>query len=180
MVLRAFSKIDRQRHTRAEDDHVAPENGEKRRYVVMENTYFEADHDNGDDETGNDHDCREGRTKPAEGAVHAYLVDAHECGLRDEQCYPSREGCRVKPQKEWPRRGGLQQSDSDSIAKSPERQHSHEQRHGEVEISGEKDLESTRRSTRRADGQRTPMCGMGTHGYALNSPFGLGKLGGLH
>jgi hypothetical protein len=84
----------------------------------------------------------------------------------------------MKPQQEWPRRGGVQQADSDSIAKSPEREHSHEQSHGEVEILGEKDLEATRRIPRWADGHRTLMCGLGTQGYPLNGPFGLGKLGG--
>jgi hypothetical protein len=35
MVLRTFAEIDRQRHTYAENKQVAPENGEKRRYVLV-------------------------------------------------------------------------------------------------------------------------------------------------
>jgi hypothetical protein len=42
MVLRTFAEIDRQRHTYAENKQVAPENGEKRRYVLVKDSYLEA------------------------------------------------------------------------------------------------------------------------------------------
>jgi len=155
MVLRPLAKIDRQRHARAEDDHVAPENREEGRSALpVDHSYLEPQHDYRHHEAREDHGYGQCRTKPAQHAMHADLAQAHQGRLRDEQHDPGREGRGVKPQQQWSWRLGMQQARIDRMAEGPDRKPGHQQRHAEIEISAQKGLETAGRADLRTSRER--------------------------
>src|SRR5262249_3476912 len=77
----------------------------------------------------------------AESAVDANLVNTHERRLSDEEDNPRGEGGAVHPQKQWPWRVGVEQSDADGAAEAQKDEQSEYERHAEIEIAAEEYFE---------------------------------------
>jgi hypothetical protein len=72
VVFRLLSPINRHRHARSENDHVAERNRQERIYTfLLEHSNVEASHDHSDSEAHHNHQRGKPGSKPTEQAVYA-------------------------------------------------------------------------------------------------------------
>src|SRR5271165_5426077 len=117
MEVRPSPPIDGQRNTRAEGDHVVVRDGHERLAVgLMELHRVKSGHDHVNDTTQHNHHRREAGSEPAEEAVPAYLADAHQTRLRDEEDHPGGECGAMHPEQRRPWRSGMEEIGTDSSA----------------------------------------------------------------
>ena len=135
MELRLFAPEDGEAEADAEGEHVEEGFDQKGvRAGLVETDRVEARHDDGRGNTERNHDGAERCAEPAQGAVHAHMMGADQCGLKNKGHNPAGECGRVDPEEEGSRQSRMEKVFVDSMAETPYDNGCDEQRHDEVEI----------------------------------------------
>src|ERR1700760_4041846 len=95
---------------------------------------FEARHNDGGGYAKGDHEGTKRGAEPAEGAMHADIVRAHECGLQDEEEHPGRESRSVNPENGGTRHVCFEEVRVDRTAEAPDDKCYRQQRHCKVKV----------------------------------------------
>jgi len=151
--LRPLAPIDRQRHERAESEHVEERDAEKRvRARLVEAERVKAGHDDGGGNAQRNHHRRETGAKPSEEAMPADFVDAHQRGLSNEDEDPRCKSRGMKPEDQRPRNGGMEEVVVDRPLEAGDHDGSQQQRHYKIKIPLQESVERGRRYFARAGG----------------------------